>query len=245
MPPSAAYIGLDSVYQNRYSTYSEYNYLRPGIISKLKRRRFDVALSLARQWFGKVGAVDMGCADGILLHSLAHYFPKVLGCDLDQRFCDTAANSTSGLSNVRVVRGSAEAVGSGYGLMFLLEVLEHVGNSPASMYQDKVEFLRGLFGTLDSPKIIIASVPRMVGPLFLLKYLIQEVTGMHKEELSGVELIQCGLFGDTDSLVEKRWSGGHIGFNENKLTAELRKHFSVKVKHTLTSVFYVLQPLPD
>jgi len=54
-------------YYKNYLTYSHYNYLRPGLVSKVKRRRLEVALEMARPWFGRAAALDIGCADGILL----------------------------------------------------------------------------------------------------------------------------------------------------------------------------------
>src|SRR2546423_331631 len=61
--------------------YSQYNYLRPGIIQKLKRGRFEKALQLARPYFGTGAALDFGCADGVFLPSLANYFEAVVWGD--------------------------------------------------------------------------------------------------------------------------------------------------------------------
>lgn len=243
LPARSAYIGLDSSYHEKYSTYSEYNYLRPGIISKLKRRRFEIALSLSKLWFGTTGAIDMGCADGIFLPSLAHYFPKAIGIDRHPESCKIASRATADLKNVAVICDSGEnRPQGGCGVMFLLEVLEHVGNRE-TMYEDKVEFLKKMLATLETPRVIIASVPRMMGPFFVLKYLIQSITGMGREKLTLRELISVGILFDSDS-VEHKWIGGHLGFNEYKLTKILRQHFRVEVLGTLTSIFYVVYGQP-
>jgi 2-polyprenyl-3-methyl-5-hydroxy-6-metoxy-1,4-benzoquinol methylase len=240
LPPKSAYIGIDSCYHENYSTYSEYNYLRPGIISKLKRRRFDIALSLSRVWFGTTGVIDMGCADGIFLPSLAHYFPKAIGIERNAESCKIASNATAHLKNVTVICDSGEnQPQEGCGIMFLLEVLEHVGNRE-TMYEDKVAFLKNMLATLEAPRVIIASVPRMMGPLFVLKYFIQCITGMVREELTIRELVSVGLFFNSDT-VQHKWAGEHLGFNEYKLTKILREHFEIEVLGTLTSVFYVVR----
>src|SRR5205823_4768227 len=140
-------------------------------ITRLKRRRFETALHLARPWFG-AGAIDMGCADGIMLPSLSRHFSTVVGVDTNPKATAIAEEVASTLPNVRVLCndgvGFAELrrrIGPGHRVMFLLETLEHIGD-PEQMYKGKAEFVENCLSLLDGDGVIIASVPRMVGPLF-------------------------------------------------------------------------------
>lgn len=243
-PPANLY--SSGQYYGRFATYSQYNYLRPGIIARLKRRRFEVALSLAGEYLGQ-GAIDFGCADGIFLPSLSMHFSSVVGIEARPESCALAASVASALklANTRVVCNAdlsmeqlRQEIAGGYRILFLLEVLEQVGRSPATMYQDKITFLQDLFSLLSSGGVIIASVARMTGPLFVAKIAIQKVTGMDVERMSLREVLAAGI-GRTAS-VEPRWQNGHLGFNENLLLSHLRKHFIVKPHPTLTSIFYVI-----
>lgn len=62
-------------------SYSQYNYLKPGIISYLKARRFETALKFTKNYFHKCNVIDFGCADGPFLPSLSKYFKYVVGID--------------------------------------------------------------------------------------------------------------------------------------------------------------------
>src|SRR5208282_3320454 len=69
---------------NQYS-YAIYNYYGSGPIAFVKRRRFARALALG----AKVGAdrvIDMGCADGLLLPSLAVYYSHVKAIDVNEEY---------------------------------------------------------------------------------------------------------------------------------------------------------------
>jgi 2-polyprenyl-3-methyl-5-hydroxy-6-metoxy-1,4-benzoquinol methylase len=247
-------------YIGPYRTYAHYNYLRPGPIAALKRRRFDIALSLARPWFHKTGAIDFGCADGVLLPSLAKYFTRVAAVDNDPRVIPIAKQvvEESRLESVDVInsqhmpmpalrarllgpRGDRE-----YGVMFLLETLEHVGPDAADMdcYAYRAEFVRDLFSFLVPPARIIVSVPRMTGIGFLTRYVTQNTLGMAHEHIPVADALRAGILGDTTAL-ESQWTGGHLGFNDRKMERELRRWFNVVEERRLPfSLMFTIERRP-
>jgi 2-polyprenyl-3-methyl-5-hydroxy-6-metoxy-1,4-benzoquinol methylase len=245
-------------YIGPYRTYAHYNYLRAGPIAALKRRRFDIALSLARPWFHRTGAIDFGCADGVLLPSLARYFPRVAAVDNDPRVIPIARQvvEESHLESVDVInshdmpfpalrarllgpRGDRE-----YGIMFLLETLEHVGpDLPADedQYAYRVQFVQDLFSFLAPPARIIVSVPRMTGLGFLTRYVTQSTLGMPHEPIPVADALRAGILGDTSSL-EPHWTGGHLGFNDRKMERELKKAFTIiEAKRLPFSLIYTIE----
>jgi 2-polyprenyl-3-methyl-5-hydroxy-6-metoxy-1,4-benzoquinol methylase len=224
-------------YYGGYLTYSHYNYLRPGPIARIKRNRFEAALRLAEDRFGQVGAIDMGCADGILLPSLARHFSHAVGVDTDEAHLATAQKliTHARLSNVQVICNArksmqdvrAELNGQAYGVMFLLETLEHIGHSPGTMYQDKLQFVHDLFSLLTSDGVIIVSVPKMVGLGFMVKYATQALLRMHKEPIPFGQLLRSGFLRDASQL-EPKWIGGHVGFDDLKLRRLISDTFVIQ-----------------
>jgi len=236
----------------QFSSYSHYNYLRPGLIPYVKRQRFEMALKMAQPYFGTGDAIDVGCADGVLLPSLAKYFKNAAGIDPHDGVLDTARIVVRDLPlpNVTLLNNRdmsfetvREKLGRTYRVAFVLETLEHVGSLP-NLYQTKADFVEGVFSLLDADGIVIASVPRMVGPHFLAKHVIQRSLRIPSEKTPWKEVMRSAFFGDTSRL-EPLWVGGHIGFNHLKLTKALRSRFDLKVsKGTLSSYFYVIGRKP-
>jgi 2-polyprenyl-3-methyl-5-hydroxy-6-metoxy-1,4-benzoquinol methylase len=202
-----------------------------------------------------VAPLTFGCADGIFLPSLAKYFSNVVAVDSDPLMFASSQHlvSRSSLQNVRVVFNRylpvednhfwsierlGEEIGGGFSAIFVLETLEHVGESFDTMYSDKISLVRGLMALLAPGGILIASVPRMTGPLFGIKYLVQLATGRKWEPMSVGEAM-ASVAGNTDSL-RHRWTNNHVGFNEHKLKSELQLHFKVDVHRSLTSFFYAI-----
>lgn len=251
VPPASAYSAglLDAP----YAPYAIYNYLRPGPIASFKRSRFETALRLASPLFHAGGAIDFGCADGVFLPSLSRHFDRVVGVDVNRDLIDASERlvRTLGLTNVALIcnrgespAGVRERLGdSPFRVAFLLETLEHVGQR-GSLYEPKIELLRDVFGLLTHDGRVIASVPKMVGVPFLLKYLVQSTLRMHRERHSVGELLRSSFLKDTDAL-EARWDHGHIGFNHLKLERLLEREFRVVARRDrLFSVFYVLERAP-
>jgi len=161
-------------------TYTEYDYLTPGIASFLRTGHFEYALRLTREYFHKCNVIDFGCADGPFLPSLARYFNHVVGVDMrpvDVQIAEKVIGA-AGLSNVEVVcnRGLTMAdlksrLGERqYHIAFLLETLEHVGDK-ADLWGSRVELVKELFELLGEGGIVVIEVPVMVGMPFLLQRL--------------------------------------------------------------------------
>lgn len=252
-PPREVYAAMDcDDYLPGFRTYAEYNYLQPGIASRIKTRHFEVALKLTERFFHRCNVIDFGCADGVFLPSLSKHFKQVLAVDRHANFlkCASSLAATLGLSNVEV--RSAEDLWAGneqpqkentrYKIMYLLEIIEHVG-SQGALYETKINFLRKMASLLDEDGILVVSVPKMVGLPFLFQRMGLAALRLHREDISLANLLKAGLFSNTDDL-EKNWRGeySHLGFNHKKLERFIGKDFYVrKRKHLLFQMLYVLQ----
>jgi 2-polyprenyl-3-methyl-5-hydroxy-6-metoxy-1,4-benzoquinol methylase len=237
-------------YQGSYVSYSHYNYLRPGLLARLKAHRFEVALQLTTRFFGRGGAIDYGCADGIFLPSLARHFTQVAGIDNNPAMLRTALGlaQTMALPNVRLfntAHQSVEAIRSSlpdtpWRVLYLLETVEHVGH-PRDMYGSRVQFIAHVSQLVDRGGAIVVSVPVMVGLPFGLKYALQVALKMHHEPYTARQLFSSICLSNTSAL-EQCWSGGHKGFNHQKLESALRSAFNlVQTVSSGTSMFYVLR----
>ena len=161
-------------------SYAIKNYYGNGPIAWIKRRRFQRALDLA----GTIPAqnvIDMGTGDGILLPTLAGSYQRILGLDVNQHHIAQSQRLVRQLelNNVELVclhelsfDELREQTDSKFGLMFLLETLEHVGSQP-EMWDSKMDFLRDCFSLLQPDGRIIVTVPKMVGMIMLFKNLLQ------------------------------------------------------------------------
>ena len=230
-------------------SYALYNYYGKGPIAAAKRRRFQRALSLGAEAAPNAQRVmDMGCADGLLLPSLARQYRSVVAVDVDETSADRseALRQALNLDNVQVLCNSGVStadlrtrVGSDFQLMFLLETLEHVGAQP-DMWGTKIQFLHDCFSLMTSDGRIVISVPKMVGWVMLYKNVLQRSLGMGHDALTWRQLLRSSILRDTDDL-EPLWAGHHVGFNHLKLDKHLAQAFAVlRREESAISVFYVL-----
>lgn len=81
-----------------------------------------------------------------------------------------------------------------YALVFLLEVMEHVGELPA-LYESKMAFLRQALAFAGPGGRVILSVPKMVGPAFLAQRAGQWLFRQQRERLTWGELLRSGAVG--------------------------------------------------
>ena len=244
------YITLDgATYWKGYKTYSEYNYLKPGIVSWIKTRHFETALKLTSKYFHKCNVIDFGCADGAFLPSLAKYFNHVVAVDRKPDFMRIASKlvGETGINNVELICNDnltikevkSKISSEEWHILYLLDILEHVGDR-LNMYGSKVEFLREVSTLIHDDGIIVISVPKMIGISFLIQRLGLTLLRMNQESISIRDLIKAGIFNDTSNL-EKKWNGGHLGFNHKRLENYIRKEFSVlEKKNDLFHVIYVI-----
>ena len=128
-----------------------------------------------------------------------------------------------------------------YQVVYLLEVMEHIGNR-GTMYNDKIVFLKEVADMIDKDGVIVISVPKMVGLSFLLQRIGVSVLGMGKEPISTKNLLKAAFLSDTTDLENVWWSWGHMGFNHKKMEAGIRKEFNIiKRSSLLFQMLYVIQ----
>ncbi len=236
-PPSArVFTDGDGEYLPGFATYTSYNYLGGGPVARVKAAHFEAALELTRDLHGSCDAVDFGCADGVLLPSLARLFNRVYAVDVRQSMVAVAnqVKDELGLANVEVVCNEdrdfaslAEDTASGdFRVAFLLETLEHIGEAE-TMWRDKVEFVEGVLGLLAPGGRLVISVPTMVGLPFLAQRAALAAGRMHREPINARDLFNAVVRRNTDAL-EPRWtSEDHLGFNHRKLERHLRERFRI------------------
>jgi 2-polyprenyl-3-methyl-5-hydroxy-6-metoxy-1,4-benzoquinol methylase len=255
-PPELFADPVSEEYAPGHATYASYNYLSGGPVARIKSLHFEAALRLAAPWFHDASAIDFGCADGVLLPSLARRFKRVLAVDVKPEFTAVAARVVSrmNLTNVTVTCNrdvgfdelATTTLAGDYKVMFLLEVLEHVGTAKR-MYSSKLDFLEQLFGLLPADGRIIISVPTMVGLPFLIQRAVLAGCGLIREPLDGADLLRAGVLGNTDRL-EPDWGPmGHLGFNHRKLERALRSRFHVEARRNLvfSQVYMITRAVPD
>jgi 2-polyprenyl-3-methyl-5-hydroxy-6-metoxy-1,4-benzoquinol methylase len=252
-PPMEAYDTLEGPnYFLQYRTYSEYNYLRPGLFSLVKIRHFETALRLTKTYFRRCNVIDFGCADGVFLPSLSKYFNRVVGIDRNPgsiKICEGLVNRLS-LGNVKLmcndgltvpdVRSNISGEGP-YQILYLLETLEHVGDK-GSLYQSRIDFLRDIATLLDEDGIMVISVPTMVGLAFLLQRIGLGLFKLPRDQMTVREILKASLLNNTTDI-EKRWDQSNLGFNHRKLERFLGSAFQILVrKDIFFQVVYVVKP---
>ncbi len=249
-PPHVGLEGFDYIPERGIKTYSEYNYLRPGLASLFRTRHFEYALRLTRNYFHKCNVIDFGCADGPFLPSLAKYFNSVLAIDENPEFVEIASKvvCAMGLKNTKLICNrdltlddvKSRTKGETYHILYLLDTLEHVGDG-SNPWESRVDFVKALANLIEDRGLIVISVPNMVGIFFLLQRLGLLLLDAHREPISTANLLRASFCNDTSDL-EKQWRGGHLGFNHQKLESHLQEGFRIlKSKNILFQLVYVCQ----
>jgi 2-polyprenyl-3-methyl-5-hydroxy-6-metoxy-1,4-benzoquinol methylase len=248
-PPADVYLSVDSTYCQGYKTYSEYNYLRPGISSYIKSWHFEMALDLTKDYFHKANVIDFGCADGVFIPSLSKYFNHVLAIDQKPSFMKTASGLVKALnlSNVELLcndgltirNAGSQLSGIEYHILYLLETLEHVGDK-YSLYDSKIHFLQKITSLISREGVMVISVPIMIGLPFLIQRVGLALTGSQWEPISRRNLLKASFFMNTTNL-ERQWNGGHLGFNHRKLESLMKNEFQIlKKRNLLFQVVYLI-----
>lgn len=249
MPPPMVSLETSN-YCPGFKTYTEYNYLGSGLASILKTKHFEAALRLTRHQFGRAHVIDFGCCDGPFLPSLAKHFPTVTGIDINAEFIALAdkVKQEANLANVQLFCSGEQSLEEirhtmtdrPADIMFLLETLEHVGRRE-QMYESKTEFLEEISVLVKPGGWIVASVPKMVGPVFLLQRIGLWALRLFREPMSLSALLKSAILYNTDEL-ENEWDGGHLGFNHRRLERALSQRFKIiKKKDLVFQMMYVIQ----
>lgn len=257
-PPTDVLTAPDLDYLGLARTYSEYNYLRRGLASWVKRLHFEQALDLTQNAFGRASVLDFGCADGFFLPSLSRWFRSVIGIDVRPDFTAIADRliKTAALPNARVICSASstlaelrDAVSAERPeIAFLLEVIEHVGpagGDPEAVYAAKLSLLSDVFSLLARPARIVVSVPCMVGIPFLVQRAALAGLNLYREPLSWGEIARAGIY-DVRGL-ECRWDGGHLGFSHVRFEEAVRRSGALEIerrRHIGFQVMYVLREIP-
>jgi len=241
VPPTDVY-ARGGGYVPGFATYSQYNYCSEGVLPWIKTAHFEAALSMTRQHFGRTGAIYFGTADGFLLRTLTRRFDPVLAIDVDADGLAVAERTAreQGLDDVEFLCNGglpwdalrARIDRDRYGVMYLLETLEHVG-TPEAMIPARIAFVRELLTLIRPGGTLVISVPNMVGLAFGVQRAALAATGSLREELTGPQLARAIVLKDTKDL-EPQWeSHKHLGFNHRLLERALRREFRVTAKRDL------------
>ena len=247
MNNTTLYMPPESVICSARADYTHRNYYTSPV-AWLRRRRLKAALELGLT-VGGDSAIDMGCADGAFLPTLSRHYASVTGVDTHAGYLESCASVALRCNIPNVFVTPHHDIARWYSLRpgkvaicYLLETIEHIGDSAATAWQDRVRFIRE--ECLGHARYVVVSFPRMTGPLFVAKHLVQLATGA-ADRLT-IEDVYRSLFGLTLRL-EKRWKpkGGHVGFNDRKMMALLRERFDVvSTRSTLISRMALIRSAP-
>jgi 2-polyprenyl-3-methyl-5-hydroxy-6-metoxy-1,4-benzoquinol methylase len=236
LPPASAYSGKETEYAPGHATYASYNYLRGGLIARVKASHFEAALRMTRPWFGRANVIDFGCADGVFLPSLARLFPKAVGIDRDPDSVEIADKAMRALrlQSVRVLCSdgkdtptlAAQLAPDRFEVLFTIMTLEHFGEQ-GRLYESRVELVEKMFDLLEPNGVIVASVPNMVGLPFLLQRIALTATNLHRDPIGPRQMFNSIVRKETTAL-EPAWTPEtHLGFNHIKLLNALRERMYV------------------
>lgn len=248
-PPAELYRRMGGEYLPGHASYATYNYAGNGLVARIKRAHFEAALQLTEH-LGGTGAIDFGCADGVFLPTLARRFSPVVGIDDDADMVASAQAVAASLDlPVRVLcsagvslEGLARELDTErFGVVFLLETLEHIG-APEAMVGSRIDFLDGLFSIAAPGATIVVSVPTMVGLPFAVQRAALALTGGAREPISPAAFTRAVVLHDVAPL-EPSWSRTrHLGFNHRPLERAMRKRFAeVEKRDLIFSKVYALR----
>lgn len=238
--------------QKEERSYSEYNYSASGISSYIKTGHFEAVLQLTKEYFNKCNVIDFGCADGIFLPSISKYFNNVFAFDIKQEFIDDAEylKQKMRLNNVELLctkgldfREIKESLkGKEYHIVYLLEVMEHIGDKGETMYADKKNFLINVSNLIEKGGIIVISVPKMIGLSFLIQRIGLSILGLGREPISFSNFMKSVFLCDASSMEKNWWNNGHMGFNHLKFEKSFSPEFEIiRKKNLLFQAVYLIK----
>jgi hypothetical protein len=231
IPPKHVFIDSGPDYWKNYRTYSEYNYLRPGPVSWIRRTHFRKALALTRDFPQTCEVIDFGCADGFFIPTLAKRFKRVVGIDNDENAIRISEilKREMGIENADLlcnrnmsIHEIKSRLGGQFDVVFLLETLEHIGDE-GRLYEAQRDFLMELSELSTN---IVISVPKMVGIPFVVQRAGLWLFRMNRERISFRAILRVGILRDNSEL-EKQWKHGHLGFDYRELEKRVKEGFRI------------------
>ena len=231
-------------------SYTRYNYLKPGIVSYLKTRHFEIVLKLTKKYFHRCNVIDFGCADGAFIPSLSKYFNHVFAIDQDSSNIRVVSklvkkkeiNNVDLLCNYLITNDDIKEkkMNKNYHIIYLLETLEHVGNIE-NLYESKMIFLRDLATLIDNDGIIVISVPNMIGLSYFIQWIAFKPLGVIDRPMSKKNLFKSCFLKDTSDLEKQRYVG-HLGFNHEKMEDYIKKEFKIlEKKNIISQMIYIIK----
>jgi len=214
-------------------------FCRSGLISWSHRRRFEIALEIARDFAGQ-RILDYGCGDGTFLAMLMDSAqpPKLaVGAEVSDELlagCRKRFADLAGLSFVHVRELEAGGQAGQYDAVVCMEVLEHVVEMDA--------MLASLERLLAPGGRLVVSVPVEIGPALLVKQTVRRIAGWRgigdypgTSPYTLAELAKSLLCGDQPHITRPRHRQpdgleffDHKGFNWKWLRKKIGERFDVE-----------------
>jgi SAM-dependent methyltransferase len=232
LPPASVYSSKQTEYAQGHATYASYNYLRGGLVARVKASHFEAALRLTRHRFGTTSAIDFGCADGVFLPSLGRWFVNAVGIDRDREAIEIADNAMRSLrlENVRLICSDGMDVSAlaenlapdSFSVLYTIMTLEHFGERGRA-YESRADLVDMMFDLLEPNGIVLVGVPNMVGLPFLIQRIVLSASRLHRDPITSAQMFKAIVRKDTTEL-EPHWHPEtHLGFNHVKLLDFLRQ----------------------
>lgn len=232
------------------NSYTEYNYLKPGLSTLLKRRPLEIVLQLTSHFFNKVNVIDYGCGDGPLIPSESKYYKNTVGIDINPKFIEYAkmVKKVANLKNITLICNQNKSINEikklmpkkKYQILLLIEILEHIGLNWKSMYTNKILFLRKIRKLIEPKGLIIITVPKMTGISLFLQKIRSFFFKVEALNIPFSDFLKSVFLSYSTTNLEKLWNPSlHIGFNEKKLESYLKIDFDLVYKYSelFTQVF--------
>jgi len=141
-----------------------------SLLSWSHRRRFDVALELARPLAGRP-LLDYGCGDGTFLAVAHDQFPNATGLEVDPGLVEDCTQRFAHLAGLRFMAADAADTlpSASFGVVLCTEVLEHCPADAVSVALARMRRLVAPDGR------VIISVPVEIGVPIVIKQLARAI----------------------------------------------------------------------
>lgn len=161
--------------------------------------------------------LDLGCSDGMLLHSLERYSGHACGVEIILPHLKWA-KIFAPQSQVAQAAGESLPFRAGcFSLVFCLEVLEHVSD-PGIVVQE-------VHRVLTPGGRAVITVPIEIGPPLLVKRLVARLVGWNRlETYTWRELWSAGVMRSVEGMRHDR---NHFGFDFRVVERAIEEHFLI------------------